>query len=64
VYPLIECSFDPFWDGHGVDLSTFADQIHDRPMALAHLDLIQLQANQFRSAEAATEQHLTAVPFP
>jgi hypothetical protein len=30
---------------------------HDCPVALPHLHLIQLQANQLRSAKATTEQH-------
>ena len=38
-------------------MATFADQINHRPVPLAHLDVLQLQANEFRSAKAATEQH-------
>ena len=56
-YPLIERCFDPFWDRHGADVAALADQIHYCPVSLAHLDLVQLQADQFRSAEATTEQH-------
>ena len=55
--PLIERDFHPFWNGHGADVATLADQIHDRPVPLAHLDVIQLQADQFRSAKATTKQH-------
>jgi len=40
--PLIECSFDPFWNGHGADVPALADQIHHCPVPLAHLDLVQL----------------------
>ena len=40
--PLIECRFDPFWNRHGADVAALADQIHHRPVLLAHLDLIQL----------------------
>src|SRR5262252_7459888 len=28
-----------------------------RPMALTHLDVVELQANEFRSAKTTTEQH-------
>lgn len=56
-YPLIECCFDPIWNRNGADVASLADQIHHRPVSLAHLDFIQLQADQFRSAEATTEQH-------
>ena len=56
-YPLIERCFDPFWDRHGADVAALADQIHYCPVSLAHLDLVQLQADQLRSAEATTEQH-------
>jgi hypothetical protein len=40
--PLIERSFDPFWNGDGADVSALADQVYHRPVLLAHLDLIQL----------------------
>jgi len=40
--PLIERGFDPFWNGDGADVSALADQVHHRPVPLAHLDLIQL----------------------
>jgi hypothetical protein len=55
--PLIECRFDPGRNGHGADLPALANQVHHCPVPLAHLDFIQLQAHQFRSAEATTEQH-------
>jgi hypothetical protein len=29
--PLIERSFDPFWNGQGSDVAALADQIHDCP---------------------------------
>ena len=56
-YPLIECRFDPLRNGHGADVPALADQIHHRPVPLAHLHLIHFQAHQFRSAEATSEQH-------
>src|SRR4029077_18483889 len=56
-YPLIKRCFDPFGDRHGAGVAGLADPGHYGPMALAHLDLVQLQADQFRSAEAAAEQH-------
>ena len=39
--PLIECSFDPSWNGDGADMSALADQVHHCPVPLAHLDFIQ-----------------------
>ena len=54
-YPLIECRFDPLWNGHRADVAALADQVYHRPVPLAHLDLIQFQADQFRSAKATTE---------
>jgi hypothetical protein len=39
---LVERGFDPFWNGDGADVSALADQVHHRPVRLAHLDLIQL----------------------
>ena len=56
-HPLIECRFDPLWNGHGADVAALADQVYHCPVPLAHLDLIQLQADQLRSAEATPKQH-------
>jgi hypothetical protein len=55
--PLVERRLYPFWDWHGADVAALADQIYRCPVPLARLDLIQLQANQLRSAKATTEQH-------
>jgi hypothetical protein len=35
----------------------FPDQVDHCPVPLTHLDFIQLQPDQFRSTEAATEEH-------
>ena len=40
--PLIERGFDPFWNGHGANVSALANQVHHCPVPLAHLDFIQL----------------------
>src|SRR5207247_7598668 len=55
-YPLIECRFDPWWNGHRADVAALADQVYHRPVPLAHLDFIQLQAHKFRSAKTTTKQ--------
>src|SRR5579864_4085264 len=54
--PLVESGFDPVWNGHGPNVATFAEQINHRPVSMAHLDVVQLQANQFRSAKTTTKQ--------
>jgi len=43
--PLIERGFDPFGDRNGANVTALADQIHYRPVPLAHLDLMHLQAD-------------------
>jgi hypothetical protein len=40
--PLIERGFNPTWNGNGADVVTLADEIHHRPVPLAHLDVVQL----------------------
>ena len=55
-YPLIECRFDPLWNGHRADVAALADEIYHRPVSLAHLDFIQLQAHKFRPAKTTTKQ--------
>jgi hypothetical protein len=56
-YPVIECRFYPFWNGHGADVAALTDQVYDCPVTLAHLHLIHFQAHKFRSAKATSEQH-------
>ena len=56
-YPLIERRFHPFWNRHGADVSALPDQVHYCPVPLTHLDLIQLQADQLRSAKATPKKH-------
>src|SRR6266478_2722872 len=34
-YPLIECRFDPLWNGHRADVAALADQVYQRPVPLA-----------------------------
>ena len=55
-YPLIKRRFDPLWNGDRADVPALADQVYHRPMPLAHLDFIQLQAHKFRSAKTTTKQ--------
>ena len=40
--PLVESRLDPHWDGHRANVATLADQIDYGPMALTHLDVIEL----------------------
>jgi len=55
--PLIESGLHPVRNGHRANVTTLADQINRGPVPLAHLDVIQLQADQLRSAKTTTEQH-------
>src|SRR6266852_225438 len=56
--PLIESSFHPVRNGHRANVATFANQINNGPLSLAHLDVVQLQTHLFPPAKATTEQHL------
>ena len=38
-------------------MATFANQINNATVSLAHLDCVQLQTDQFRPAKATTGQH-------
>src|SRR6478672_2380248 len=55
-YPLIEGRFDPLWNGHRADVAALADQIDHCPVPLTHLDLVQLQPDQFGSAKATPKK--------
>jgi len=53
--PFIQRGFDPDWNRYGADMAALTDQIHDRPVPLAHLNLVYVKTDQFRSAQAATK---------
>lgn len=55
--PLAQSRLDPCGNGHCANVATFANQINHGPVSLAHLDVVELQAHQFRSAKTTTEQH-------
>jgi hypothetical protein len=55
--PLIESCFDPVRNGHRANVATFANQINNGPVSLAHLDVVQLQTDQLGPAKATAEQH-------
>ena len=38
--PFIKRGFDPDWNRHGADMAALADQVHDRPVPLAHLNVV------------------------
>ena len=46
--PLIECRLDPFRNRNGTNMTALADQIHDCPVTLPHLNLMHLQPDQLR----------------
>jgi hypothetical protein len=56
-YPLIECRFDPLRNGHRADMPALSDQIHHRPVPLAHLDLIHLQAHKRPTSSDLRKPH-------
>jgi hypothetical protein len=55
--PLVQSGLDPCRNGNRANVAAFADQINHCPVPLAHLNVVELQTNQFRSSKAATEQH-------
>ena len=40
--PLVECGLDPIRNRHGADVATLANQINHGPVALSHLDFVQI----------------------
>src|SRR5690242_5246787 len=55
-YPEVERCLCPVRDGHSPDVAILSDQIHNRPMPLTHLDIVELQPDQFGSTQTTTEQ--------
>jgi len=55
--PVVEGGLHPPPHRNRTDVTALADQVHDRPVPLPHLQVIEPLANQFRTAEAAAEQH-------
>ncbi|MGC1161691.1 MAG: hypothetical protein WA881_06225, partial [Candidatus Sulfotelmatobacter sp.] len=41
----------PVRNRHRANVAAFANQINNGPVSLAHLDVVQIQANQFRPAK-------------
>ena len=38
-------------------VSAFADQVHDGPVALPYLHIVQVEPHEFRPPQSAAEQH-------
>jgi len=43
--PFIQRDFDPGWNRDGADMAALPNLIHDRPVPLAHLNLVQLKTD-------------------
>jgi len=48
--PVVQRDLHPTWNRDGTDVTGFADQVHDRPVTLPHLQVIEAQPNQLRTA--------------
>jgi hypothetical protein len=55
VCPLIKSGFHPVRNGHRANVAPLANQISNGPVSLAHLDFVELQSDQFRSAKTTTK---------
>src|SRR5436305_14547386 len=53
--PLIECLFCPKRNRNRTNVTALADQIDNRPVALARLNVVHLQPGQLGAPETATE---------
>lgn len=63
--PIIQRLLSPLWDGHGTDVTAFADQIDNSPVSLPRLDVVQFDSGQLRSSQTTPEEHRQhrTVPF-
>src|SRR6266496_5055384 len=55
--PEVKRSFHPLRNGNGSYVAALADHVHDDPMALTHLDIIEFQSHEFGSPQSAAEQN-------
>jgi hypothetical protein len=55
--PVVECGFDPGWNGYSPYVAALADKIGDHPMLFSLLEVFDSEASNFRPSEAATEEN-------
>ena len=53
--PFVQGDLHPPGNGDGADMAALADQVHNRPVTLPHLQVIHAQSDQFRTPETAPE---------
>jgi hypothetical protein len=55
--PPIDCVLDPDRHRNGADMTTLANQIHDCPMTLSDLQILNRKRRKLGPAQSATDQH-------
>jgi hypothetical protein len=53
---LVDGAFHAGWDRYGSDVTSFANQIDNRPAILSLLNVFDYQMDKFRSPQSAAEQ--------
>src|SRR5580704_4160487 len=63
--PVIHSLFHPVRHRHCPNVRTLPDQVHNGPVILAALDVVEHQINQFSTTQTTTKQHSqdSAVPL-
>ena len=56
-FPSIDRLLDPSRHGNGTDMTTFADQVHDGPMSLPDLQILNSKRGELGPAQSAADEH-------
>ena len=55
--PSIDCILDPSRHRNGTDMTALADQVHDGPMSLSDLQILNAKSRELGPAQSATHEH-------
>jgi hypothetical protein len=55
--PSIDCLLDPSRHRNGADMTTLANKIHDGPMSLPDLQILNRKRRELGPAQSATDKH-------
>ena len=55
--PSIDCILDPGRHRHSPDMTAFANQVHNSPMSLPYLQILNIKSREFGPAQSAAHEH-------
>lgn len=56
-HPSIDGGLYPSWHRHGPNVTAFANQVHDGPMSLPDLEVINIEGGKFSTPQPAAKKY-------